>query len=558
MATSRSFVCNLCQEDDETRTAVTWCAECEVFLCPECQKHHGRSKMSKHHQVISVHDYQNLPESMLNIKNNCEDHDLKYELFCGFHDCVCCLKCIKDKHDNCKGLVPLGEVVGNIKSSAFVSQVETDLVNLLENLKTIKIFFSENLSALQEQKTAAISQVNTMRQSINNHLDKLEQSLVNDISSEFTKLQEKIGNLKSEIDSKTDQVEEKQKDFSKTVEFSTDLQTYFGLHEVEKIIKQGEHYINNLKSADNLRERKMKVDCWDLESTVTCVRGRTALGRISVQLSSKDLQLKTKGEGQVQSLRNPVLSIVKPEIKQRFKMPKHSAHISGCQILPNSDIVFVDQQNRSLLLFNNAGVFVKEILSLKGETSDICYVRQREVAVTLILLQTVLIIDVDRNEIVKRRVLGGTCYGICNYEQMMYVIVRPNFVLVLDFDLNIKKSIPTSTKGLSRIAVFGDLLYCTHFNGNSVFCYNKEGETLWSFDDAIHLPFGIAIDKNGFVYVACKGSNSIIAVSQNGKESKVIMSEDSGVNKPFPINIDRELSVLVFSNHNGDSFLLSI
>ncbi|VDH95381.1 Hypothetical predicted protein [Mytilus galloprovincialis] len=158
--------------------------------------------MSKHHKVMSIHDYQNLPEYMLNIKNNCEDHDLKYELFCSFHDCACCMKCIKDKHDNCKGLVPLGDVVGNIKSSAFVSKVETDLVNLLENLKTIKLFFSENLSALEKQKTEAITRVHTMRRSINYHLDKLEESLLNDISSEFSKLQETIGNLKREIDNK--------------------------------------------------------------------------------------------------------------------------------------------------------------------------------------------------------------------------------------------------------------------------------------------------------------------------------------------------------------------
>ncbi|CAG2212672.1 unnamed protein product [Mytilus edulis] len=293
MATSTSVTCSLCQEDDETSTAVTWCAECEVFLCSECQKHHGRSKMSKHHQVMSIHDYQNLPEFILNIKNNCEDHDLKYELFCPFHASACCMKCIKDKHDNCKGLVPLGDVVGNIKSSAFVSQVETDLVNLLENLKTIKIFFSENLSALEKQKLEAISRVHTMRQSINDHLDKLEESLLNDIKSKCTTLQETIENLKSEIDSKTNQVEEKQGDFCKMVEFSTDLQTYFGLHEVEKIIKQGEKHIQNLKSADNLREKKLKVDCFDLESTV---RGTTALGKCQFTCHLKIYSLKQKGK----------------------------------------------------------------------------------------------------------------------------------------------------------------------------------------------------------------------------------------------------------------------
>ncbi|XP_063411394.1 zinc-binding protein A33-like [Mytilus trossulus] len=555
MATSTIIICSLCQEDNETSTAVTWCAECEVFLCSECQKHHGRSKMSKHHQVMGIHDYQNLPESMLNIKNNCEDHDLKYELFCGFHDCACCMKCIKDKHDNCKGLVSLDEVVGNIKSSAFVSEVQTDLINLHENLKTIKLFFSENLSALEKQKLEATSRVHTMRQSINNHLDKLEEILLDDIRSEFTNLQETIGNIKSEIESKTDQVEEKQKDFSKMVEFSTDLQTYFVLHEVEKVIKQEEQFINKLKSADKLREKRMKVDCFDLESTVRCTK---EFGKLSIYLSPNNLQLKTKVESQLQSyFKNPVLSIVKPVLKQRFKMPKNPVHISGCQILPNSDIVFVDQEHNSLLLFNNAGVFVKEIMTFINTPSDICYVRQREIAVTLLDKRRVFIIDVDRNKVVRRTDVDGRCCGICTYEQMMYVICDANSVLVLDFDLNVENSIQIVTNSLSRIAVFGDRLYCTHSIDNSVVCYSKEGEKFWFFNDEIRFPFGIDIDKNGFVYVACKGSNNIIILSQDGTKKEVIMSEDSGVEKPLALNIDRELSIFVFSNENGESFYLS-
>ncbi|CAG2252966.1 unnamed protein product [Mytilus edulis] len=250
--------------------------------------------------------------------------------------------------------------------------------------------------------------------------------------------------------------------------------------------------------------------------------------------------------------------MVKPVIKQRFKMQKHSVSITGCQILPNCDVVFVDQENRSILLFNNSGVFVKEIMTFKNMPSDICYVRQREVAVTLIDDQQIFIIYVDRNKIMRRRVVNGRCCGICTYEQMIYVIVHPNSVLALDFDLNIKHSIPIVSKSLSRIAVFGDQLYCTDTNADSVFCYSKEGEKLWSFNDEIRFPFGIDIDTNGYVYVACNGSNSIITLSQAGTKIGIIKSEDSGVNRPLAINIDRELSVLLFSNARGESCLLSI
>ncbi|XP_052075146.1 uncharacterized protein LOC127712626 [Mytilus californianus] len=344
MSTCANYYCSLCQEDDETCTAVTWCAECEVFLCLECQKHHGRSKTSKHHQVMSLHDYQNLPEFMLNITNNCEDHDQKFELVCTFHNTACCMKCIKDHHNNCKNLVSLDEVVGNIKSSAYVSKVETDLHNLFENLVTIGNFFSENLSALEKEKIEAIISVQNMRQSIDERLNKLEKYLLIDISSSFTITQDTIQKLKCEIDIKIDQIERKRKDFSKMVEFSTDLQAYFGVHEVEKVAIEEEKYINNLKSADNLREKKMNVELsFNLESTT--------LGKVSILLSPDHLQLKPKGEeAQVHSSQNQdvVFNQIQPAIKQRLKMPKRISAHSQMPVIAKDDFMLVGQESGSV------------------------------------------------------------------------------------------------------------------------------------------------------------------------------------------------------------------
>lgn len=545
MESSASYFCSLCQEDDETSTAVTWCAECEVFLCPECQKHHGRSKMSRNHLVMSLHDYQNLPEFILKIKNNCKDHDQRYELFCSFHDAACCVKCIKDKHDNCKGLVPLGEVVGNIKSSAHVSQVEKNLIDLLGNLKSIKNFFSDNLASLQKQKTEAVGKVHKMRQSINEHLDKLEKCLLNDIESEFTKTRDIIGGLKIEIERKSEQIEQKQKDFSNMVEFSTDLQTYFGLHEVEKITKEEEKYIINLKSADNLRKKIMEVNLsLDLESSLKEV---TALGKAAIYLSPDNLQLKTKGEGQVQSQQNLFLSQINPTIKQTFKIPKRSAIISSCQILPRGDVLFVDRSNKCLLLFNDAGEFVRTVVITENKPSDVCYLTQSKVIVTD-SKRNLLLIDVEKNQIVKQKhvenIGGNIVYGICTYEQTIYVRVVPKSVLVLEFDFHIKYQLKIVGTTLTRIAVFRDKLYCTDWTKNKVLCYNKTGELLWSFNQGAICPLGIDVDRNGFVYVACQSSNKIIALSQDGKESKIILSAESGVKQPFAINVNRESSLL--------------
>ncbi|CAG2254036.1 TIF1G [Mytilus edulis] len=40
MASSVKHLCTICHDDGISNSAVTWCTECEVFFCRDCEKHH--------------------------------------------------------------------------------------------------------------------------------------------------------------------------------------------------------------------------------------------------------------------------------------------------------------------------------------------------------------------------------------------------------------------------------------------------------------------------------------------------------------------------------------
>lgn len=89
---------------------------------------------------------------------------------------------------------------------------------------------------------------------------------------------------------KLPKLEKNKEDFSKMVEFSTDLLTYFGLHKVDKIIKEEEKYINDLKCANIFCERNINIQLsLDLESKFPEVK---IFGKVLIVLSPYDLQLK--------------------------------------------------------------------------------------------------------------------------------------------------------------------------------------------------------------------------------------------------------------------------
>jgi hypothetical protein len=54
LATATTQYCNICDHDNESKLAATWCPACEDFLCTDCKRHHAKSSSSKKHIAIDV------------------------------------------------------------------------------------------------------------------------------------------------------------------------------------------------------------------------------------------------------------------------------------------------------------------------------------------------------------------------------------------------------------------------------------------------------------------------------------------------------------------------
>ncbi|VDI29552.1 Hypothetical predicted protein [Mytilus galloprovincialis] len=73
--------------------------------------------------------------------------------------------------------------------------------------------------------------------------------------------------------------------------------------------------------------------------------------------------------------------------------------------------------------------------------------------------------------------------------------------------------------------------------------------SLWTFQHHdIDGPEGIALDKNGFVYIASRKNNRIVVVSPDGKTCKTILSDVDGINYPVYIDINRETGMMIVSS----------
>ena len=89
------FSCSNCNDTGENTKAIYKCVNCETFLCVTCCD--GHNKFVKGHTIVDF----DAKDKGWNVKNSsiftCEEHEGKsFDVYCKWHDTVCCSVCLLD------------------------------------------------------------------------------------------------------------------------------------------------------------------------------------------------------------------------------------------------------------------------------------------------------------------------------------------------------------------------------------------------------------------------------------------------------------------------------
>ncbi|CAC5370706.1 unnamed protein product [Mytilus coruscus] len=548
MASSCKDVCTLCEDDNVSSQAVTWCTECEVFLCMDCDKHHKKSRSSKYHKTMRIEDYHKLPAVMQDISSQCQEHDKKFELYCSFHACPCCVQCVT-KHQKCQEIKPLSDILTQVRFSAPVQLLEKDLKVLKENFDVILKYLKTMIDKNNIQKTKVIEKIGTIRKSLDDYLNKLEKQILGDLESKHSKLESNMSALVKQIERQSIKIHKLQDDYIKMRQYATDLQMYVGLREIEKKTSEAAKYIEDLESDGNLKEKKIEIKhLSDLQSLLQNVK---FFGDIDITTSPSTVGIKAGRKDQAQDLvqTNPGIKQTKLPLLKTVTMPEKIGPLSinVCRLLPDGKISILDHMQKRLLLFSKDGIFIRIVITFKSYPYDICIVGRNTAAISFGTLKKSELIDIEKNKILKTIELSQNCNGVTSDGKTLvistYGSLDENCTIV-----NLKDISHEILKGVegSCISLFKENMYCTIWNKHNVRCYKRTGKPLWTFiNKDIKYPYGIALDIDGFVYVASYGTNKIVVVTPDGKKCKTLLSEADGIIRPVGIDINRDRGIMI-------------
>ena len=91
-----------CDECDEDDPVVSFCPECNSFLCHACNDHHKRNKRYRGHAVVPLTELKSNKDAPIQAKLKiplCEEHDEQLKYYCETCDKLVCMYCTVTKHN---------------------------------------------------------------------------------------------------------------------------------------------------------------------------------------------------------------------------------------------------------------------------------------------------------------------------------------------------------------------------------------------------------------------------------------------------------------------------
>ncbi|CAC5389437.1 unnamed protein product [Mytilus coruscus] len=313
MATS-SLSCGVCDLRRINKPTIVWCAECDEGLCTECKEHHSLYKGTRNHRVIPVTEYQKLPADVRKISQYCSKHNKKFQIYCRKHESPCCSKCTVERHNECRDIVDLHDVIQNTKTSNALCEVEETFVEVTENLKKIRQYHKENLSAFNDRRKEIENEINKTRIKINNHLDKLQKDFIKQLYTVEEQENSKICQILSSLEKTEKEIADYQEKIANIKQHATDLQMFLSLRQIEEDVYSKDKFLQSIAegSEHHLLFYTMNSSIQNIVSEIK------SFGEVHIETKHMDIVLTKKKPKQAQMMASTIqlrpIESIKPKM----------------------------------------------------------------------------------------------------------------------------------------------------------------------------------------------------------------------------------------------------
>lgn len=554
-----SHLCAICDLRHIKSTSVVWCDECEEGLCVDCREHHSLSKATRQHKTIPTAHFQKSPGYIFEQAQFCAVHNDKYQVFCNQHEQPCCGKCVVDSHKLCKDVVSLSDMIKNIKMSTAFQDVEQCVYNFSDNIKKIRRDYEKSRTSLTNERNQIEREIKKTREKINSYLDSIQEIIVKElleseenINKTTLKSQIQLQKLEEEIEEDKDHLENMKNNAS-------ELTTFLVMKRIGSDVNEKEKRVQAMINDGSLDQVTLDWKIDDTIQNLATVIG--TFGKISVESRPIDTSFAVYKTKQAQMMVPTAVPAITIYVEKLQKINTNGERVQDCCLLPNGKTVFSCHSKNCVTVFNKDGSIYFE---LKDTKSSACFglaiIDLNTVAVSYHVGKEVCIIDLAKKSIERRIPTDGNCDGFKYRDGTFFLCAHKKGIITLK--LNAKGSALVVSCNLpmyTYIALFGGNIFFTNFQTQSVSCCSQSGRLIWEFKNPSFLknPRGIAVDKDGRVYVIDANESNIVVLSTKGQFLNLIQLPER-LHGPQGLYIDSSSNLLLVAARKEIAHLYQI
>ena len=531
--------------------AQQWCSQCDQALCDDCVDYHSQAKASRNHTTISTSDFRKLPAFVRSLKKTCNKHGEKTDFFCLVHENLCCPYCIQTMHKQCDGVENLQTLTKNVKSSAFVEDLETNVQDIKTSMEELLKDRTQNISNIDKQKDNLLKQIAKTKSDIINYLNILEKQLVCDLTEVINKEKSRLGKLVSDLQERKSKIHQIYEDLRTIKQFGADIDVFLAIKELNQTVQTEESFIFDIQTDTSLFQTEILLQ--KSEDIETLENNLKTFGKILIMSKPPKLTLMKKKKAQAQIFISKVHDVLTENGQKtdnekivneiiedgnavafesvNVNTPEHEKEESvdsgqnlnieisvprgeslNVECMPRINLKFdtfleipergkqlnackILPEDKLLFLINKKIIVFEtnpkkiQYIDLTCNPTDLTCIDGNVVAITLYSENKICLVDISEGQEIERIKTAGQCFGIDHADGQIYTsLPHKKCIQVIDFKRNVSTESTIETLHSAFYIVFSEgRLFCSNHMTNVVFCMLISGSTLWEYRSDILL-----------------------------------------------------------------------
>ncbi|XP_052778680.1 uncharacterized protein LOC128216133 [Mya arenaria] len=510
------FSCSPCEENGFNTEAHHYCTQCKKYYCQNCVSKHN--VLYQKHAVLDRKDVKQWEAApgVVDALERCGMHPGEaLKLVCGDHDQLCCSVCVAIDHRQCSKIHHIPDVAKDVQRNIEFQQIPKKIAEVQKQFEKMKEARLKNTTSMKKTRAAISDEIKTIRKKINEILDKIEKTTLQELDGMIAELEKKLKKDIETCDKMTIELQNMIAAFQ-TKAKSSESKSYIAYRKSQNMISQANDYLRGISA----------IECYDVTFQ--------ANNLIEELLSA----VKTFG------------SIEEQTVMTKQLTKKYHFFFSGLWEMPSGEVVIAALHNCKVKLLDKEYRMLDHC-DVPGNPYDVCHIDGNEVAVCFV--RELYFINASKGKLVTTRKIrfSHVCNAAAHHVGQLYISSGTALYVYTLSGQKVKMLYEDKSGGLTVgkcvISNDGKTIFITNNSKHQLITLDNKGNKIALLTDPdMKEPTGVHVTPVGHVFVCCFASNTVLQVDKDGKKMLATLArKEDGMYRPRDLFFSSSTSSLI-------------